>query len=69
MAYNSTSTDTITITSDRPINGTTYMITGSGAGTRPVNRSEWTALSASKLSFATYEVYADRIEVSRDRYR
>ena len=48
----------------RPINGTTYMITGSGAGTRPVERSEWTALSASKLSFATYEVYADRIELS-----
>ncbi|MBE9014914.1 metallophosphoesterase [Chroococcidiopsidales cyanobacterium LEGE 13417] len=48
----------------RPMNGTTYMITGGGAGTRPVDRSEWTALSASKLSFATYEVYADRIEVS-----
>ena len=48
----------------RPINGTTYMITGSGAGTRPVDRSEWTAFSASQLSFAAYEVYADRIEIS-----
>lgn len=46
------------------INGTTYLISGAGADTRPVGRSEWTAHSASKLSFATYEVYADRIEVN-----
>jgi 3',5'-cyclic AMP phosphodiesterase CpdA len=48
----------------RPINGTTYLICGGGAGTRPVERSEWTAHSASKLSFATYDVYPDRIEIS-----
>lgn len=48
----------------RAINGTTYLITGGGAGTRPVGRSEWTEYSAEKLSFAVYEVYADRIEVS-----
>ncbi|WP_414569655.1 metallophosphoesterase family protein [Nostoc sp. CCY 9925] len=48
----------------RPINGTTYLITGGGAGTRPVGRSEWTEYSAEKLSFAAYEVYQDRIEVS-----
>lgn len=46
------------------INGTTYLISGAGADTRPVGRSEWTAHSASKLSFAAYEVYADRIEVN-----
>lgn len=45
----------------RSINGTTYLITGAGAGTRPVGRSEWTEYAASKLSFATYEVYRDRI--------
>jgi 3',5'-cyclic AMP phosphodiesterase CpdA len=48
----------------RPINGTTYLICGGGAGTRPVERSEWTEYSASKLSFAAYEVYSDRIEIS-----
>ncbi|MBD2497353.1 metallophosphoesterase [Nostoc sp. FACHB-280] len=47
----------------KSINGTTYLITGGGAGTRPVGRSEWTEYSASSLSFAAYEVYADRIEV------
>lgn len=47
----------------RSINGTTYLITGSGAGTRPVGRSEWTEYSAEKLAFAAYEVYSDRIEV------
>jgi calcineurin-like phosphoesterase family protein len=47
----------------RSINGTTYLITGSGAGTRPVGRSEWTEYSAEKLAFAVYEVYQDRIEV------
>ncbi|MGJ5630671.1 metallophosphoesterase family protein [Nostoc sp. CALU 1950] len=48
----------------RAINGTTYLVTGGGAGTRPVRRSEWTEHSAEKLSFAAYEVYPDRIEVS-----
>ncbi|MBR8832633.1 MAG: metallophosphoesterase [Stigonema ocellatum SAG 48.90 = DSM 106950] len=48
----------------RSINGTTYLISGAGAGTRPVRRSAWTEYSAAKLSFAAYEVYTDRIEVS-----
>ncbi|MCC5635945.1 metallophosphoesterase [Nostoc sp. CHAB 5844] len=48
----------------KSINGTTYLITGGGAGTRPVGRSEWTEHSASSLSFAAYEVYPDRIEVN-----
>ncbi|KJH72868.1 metallophosphoesterase family protein [Aliterella atlantica] len=48
----------------RSINGTTYIVCGAGAGTRSVGRSEWTELSASELSFAAYEVYSDRIEIS-----
>lgn len=47
----------------QPINGTTYLICGAGAGTRPVGRAQWTAYSAEQLSFAAYEVYSDRIIV------
>jgi hypothetical protein len=45
------------------INGTTYLICGGGAGTRPVGKNQWTEYSAEKLSFAVYEVYRDRIEI------
>jgi len=48
----------------QPINGTTYLICGAGAGVRPVGRSSWTAHSASKLSFAAVEVYRDRMVIS-----
>ncbi len=48
----------------RAIDGTTYLICGAGAGHRPVGHSEWTEYSTSDLSFASYEVYKDRIEVS-----
>lgn len=48
----------------RSINGTTYLICGAGGGTRPVGRSEWTEYSASRLSFATFDVYEDRMFVS-----
>lgn len=48
----------------RSINGTTYMITGGGSGTRPVGRSDFTEYSASRLSFAAYDVYRDRILIS-----
>lgn len=48
----------------QPIEGTTYLICGAGAGTRPVGRSSWTAHSAERLSFAAYEVYRDRIEIT-----
>jgi acid phosphatase len=48
----------------QPINGTTYLICGAGAGTRPVGRSQWTAYSAEQLAFAAYEVYSDRIIIS-----
>jgi 3',5'-cyclic AMP phosphodiesterase CpdA len=46
------------------INGTTYLICGAGAGNRPVGQNKWTAYSSSDLSFAAYEVYEDRIQVS-----
>ncbi|MEH2161503.1 MAG: metallophosphoesterase [Nostoc sp.] len=48
----------------RAIDSTTYLICGAGAGNRPVGRSEWTEYSTSDLSFASYEVYKDRIEIS-----
>jgi len=48
----------------RAIDGTTYLICGAGAGNRPVGRSQWTEYSTSDLSFATYEVYPNRIEIS-----
>lgn len=47
-----------------PIEGTTYLSCGAGAGTRRVGRSAWTAYSAQRLSFAAIEVYADRIEIN-----
>lgn len=48
----------------RSIKGTTYLICGAGGGTRPVGRSEWTEYSASRLSFATFDVYEDQMVVS-----
>ncbi|HBE18511.1 MAG TPA: metallophosphoesterase [Cyanobacteria bacterium UBA11149] len=48
----------------KSINGTTYLICGAGAGTRPVGSSESSAYAAERLSFAAYEVYRDRIIIS-----
>ncbi|MBW4510315.1 MAG: metallophosphoesterase [Scytonematopsis contorta HA4267-MV1] len=48
----------------RSINGTTYLICGAGAGNRAVGRNDWTEYSTSDLSFATYEVYKDKIELT-----
>lgn len=48
----------------RSIDGTAYLICGAGGGTRPVGRSEWTEYSASRLSFATFDVYEDRMFIS-----
>lgn len=45
----------------KPIAGTSYLICGGGAGTRPVGRSPWTTSSGSLLSFAAVEVYHDRL--------
>ncbi|WP_017651929.1 metallophosphoesterase family protein [Fortiea contorta] len=48
----------------RGIDGTTYLICGAGAGNRSVGKNEWTEYSTSNLSFATYEIYPDRIELN-----
>lgn len=47
----------------QPIEGTTYLIVGAGAGLRPVGRSPWTAKSASVLSFAGIEVYGNELRI------
>ncbi len=48
----------------RAINGTTYLICGAGAGTRPVEHSSWTEYAVSQLSFAALEVYENRIIIN-----
>lgn len=45
------------------IAGTTYMTVGAGAKTRPVFSSDWTAHSAARLSFATIDVYPERLAI------
>ena len=42
---------------------TTYLTSGAGAKLRPVGKSDWTAYSVSKLSFAVIEVYPERLEI------
>lgn len=44
-----------------PIRGTTYLTVGAGAGLRPTGSSSWTAKSASRLSFANLDVFADQM--------
>jgi 3',5'-cyclic AMP phosphodiesterase CpdA len=46
-----------------PIEGTTYLTCGAGAKTRPVFSSDWTAHSAPRLSFATIDVYPNRLSI------
>lgn len=46
-----------------PIEGTTYLTCGAGAKTRPVGKSDWTAYSVSRLSFATIDVDANQLEI------
>lgn len=45
----------------RPIRGTTYVVTGAGAGTRRTGDSEFTAVSFSWHSYLELGVYPDRI--------
>ena len=45
------------------IDGTTYLICGAAAGVRPVGVSDWTAHSASRLSFASFDLYPDEMIV------
>jgi 3',5'-cyclic AMP phosphodiesterase CpdA len=45
------------------IEGTTYLTCGAGAATRPVFSSDWTAYSSARLSFATIDVYPERLAI------
>ncbi|MEB3279771.1 MAG: metallophosphoesterase [Lyngbya sp.] len=45
------------------IEGTTYLVCGAGAKSRPVKRSAWTEYSTQEFSFAAFEVYPDQIIV------
>ena len=45
----------------RPIGGTTYVVTGSGAGTRRTGEADFTAVSFSWHSYVELGVYPDRI--------
>ena len=47
----------------RSIEGTTYLTSGAGAKLRSVVKSDWTAHSVSRLSFAVVEVYSNRLEI------
>ncbi|MDY6781573.1 MAG: metallophosphoesterase [Cyanobacteriota bacterium] len=48
----------------KSIDGTTYLICGGGgARIRPVEQAEFSAYAESRLSFAAYEVYRDRIVI------
>jgi len=48
----------------KPIKGTTYLTAGNGgAPLRSVERSEWTATSASTLGFTAIEVYEDQMVI------
>jgi acid phosphatase len=48
----------------KPIDGTTYLITGTGgAHLRKVGRSDWTAYSVKRFAFSALEVYPDRIQI------
>lgn len=47
----------------KPIEGTTYLTCGAGAKTRPVGKSDWTAESAARLSFATIDVDAKYLKI------
>lgn len=48
----------------QPIEGTTYLTCGGGGATiRPVGKSDWTAYSAARLSFATINVDQKYLEI------
>lgn len=44
------------------LNGTTYIVHGGGANTRPVGKSEFTAYSAAELSFVVVKV-SNKLEI------
>lgn len=47
----------------KAIAGTTYLTCGAGAKLSSAGKSDWTAHSVSKLSFAVIEVYSNRLEI------
>jgi 3',5'-cyclic AMP phosphodiesterase CpdA len=47
-----------------PMEGTTYLTCGGGASTRVVENSEWTAYARQELSFASFNVYANKIVIN-----
>ena len=47
----------------QPIAGTTYLTCGAGAKLRSVGKSDWTAHSVAKLSFATIDVYPQQLYI------
>lgn len=47
-----------------PMKGTTYLTCGGGASTRIVGNSDWTAYARQELSFASFNVYADKIVIN-----
>ena len=47
----------------QPIADTTYLTCGAGAKLRPVGKSDWTAHSVAKLSFATIDVYPQYLDI------
>ncbi|GAA1635384.1 metallophosphoesterase family protein [Georgenia ruanii] len=44
-----------------PQDGVTYVVSGGGAGTRPVGREPFTVVSAARLHYLDLAVYADRL--------
>jgi 3',5'-cyclic AMP phosphodiesterase CpdA len=48
----------------KAIASTTYLVCGGGSNIRPVGRSEETAFSVARLSFAAFEVYPNLIKIS-----
>ena len=44
-----------------PQDGVTYVVSGGGAGTRPVGREPFTVVSAARLHYLDLEVFADRL--------
>ena len=46
-----------------PINGTTYVVSGAGARTRPTDRAPFTAVSWSTQHFVDLQIWPDRLEL------
>ena len=47
----------------KPIHGTTYVVSGAGAKTRPTGRASFTAVSWSRQHFVDIQIWRNRLEV------